>query len=74
VQHRHAEDGHHGVADELLDHSTVLLDHAPGGVVVPRQHPTEHLRIEPFTHRGRVGEIAEEDGDPTARLAIRRQE
>ena len=74
VQHRHAEDGHDRVADELLDHAAVLLDRAPGRVVVPGQHPAEHLRIEPFTHRGRVGQVAEEDGDPPARLTIGRQE
>ena len=66
VQHRHAEDGHHGVADELLDHAAVSLDDAPGRVVVPGQHPTERLRIEAFTHRRRVRQVAEEDGDPPA--------
>ncbi len=68
----HAEDGHHGVADELLHRAAVLLDHRLGGLEVARQHVAQALRIEPLAERGRAGDVAEEDGDGLPLLARRR--
>src|SRR5262249_48062773 len=74
VHDRHAEHGHHRVADELLDHAAVALDDNPRRLVIARKHSAEGLRIEPLAHGGGIGKVAEEDGDPPARLSIRREE
>ena len=44
VQRRHAEDGDHGVADELLDGAAVGLDDAPGRRVVAAQEGVDRAR------------------------------
>ena len=63
VHLRHAEDGHHGVADELLDHSAVALDCGAGDVEVAGEHAAEALRIETLAECGRARDVAEQDGD-----------
>ena len=41
----HAEDGDHGVADELLDGAAVGLDDAPGRGVVAAQEGVDELGV-----------------------------
>jgi hypothetical protein len=41
MQHRHAENGHHGIADELLDDPLVPLDNCLHLVEVPRHDPAQ---------------------------------
>ena len=45
VQRGHAEDGDHGVADELLDGAAVGLDDAPGRCVVAAQEGVDELGV-----------------------------
>ena len=45
VQGGHAEDGDHGVADELLDGAAVGLDHLAGHGVVPAQEAVDVLGV-----------------------------
>ena len=61
VDRRDAEDGHHGVADELLDRPAVPLERGAYLLEVPRHHPLQDFRIEPFSERRRVGHVAEQD-------------
>ena len=61
VQHRHAEHGHHGVADELLHAAAVPLDDRLHPLEVAREQRTQPLRVERLAERGRAGEVAEED-------------
>ena len=51
VQPRDPEDGHDGVADVLLHHAAVLLDHRGHRIEIARLDATECLRIEPFADR-----------------------
>jgi hypothetical protein len=46
VRHRRAEDGHHRVADELLDRAAVALELAAEPLVVRPQDRLDVLRIE----------------------------
>ena len=46
VHDRHAEDGHHRVADELLDRAAVALDDRLHPVEVAREQRTQRLRVE----------------------------
>ena len=57
---RHPKDGHHLVADELLDRAAVPLDDLAHPVEVAGLHPPVGLGI-PFGELGRVDEVAEED-------------
>jgi hypothetical protein len=68
VQGRHAEDGHDGVADELLDRASVVLDCAPGALEVARHHPAERLGVELLAQRGRARHVRKENGDRLADL------
>jgi hypothetical protein len=63
-----AEDRHHGVADELLDRPAVPLEHLPGLLVVAAHRRPDGLWVEPLAHRGRPGQVAEEDGDGLSHL------
>jgi hypothetical protein len=66
VQLRHSENGHDGVADELLDRAAVSLDRrADRGEVAFQQHAIR-LRVEPRSQRRRLDEIAKKDGDRPA--------
>ena len=68
VQHRNAEHGHHGVADELLDRAAVPLDHAAGQLEIARHHRPKGLRVELLAERRRAGDVAEEHGHRLALL------
>ena len=68
VHGRHAEDGHHGVADELLDGAAVPLDDRLRGLEVARHHAAQALGVDPLAERGRAGDVAEEHRHDLARL------
>ena len=63
VHHRHAEDGHHGVADELLDGAAVALDDRLHPLEVAGEQRAEPLGVDRLAERGRAGDVAEEDRD-----------
>jgi hypothetical protein len=54
VHGRHAEHGHHGVADELLDAASVALDNALHALEVGREQCAQPLGIDRFAERGRA--------------------
>ena len=56
--HRRAPDGHHGVADELLDRAAVPVDDLAREVEVARQELPDGLRV------AVLGEAGETDADP----------
>ena len=66
VQLRYAEDGHHRIADELLDRSPVPGDRFAHQLEVARDQLPIDLRIEIRRETRRIDEIAEEDGDRSA--------
>ena len=62
------EDGHDGVADELLDGATVVFDRGLHRVEVAFHDVTERFRVERLTHRRRAHHVAEHDRDGLANL------
>jgi hypothetical protein len=60
---RRVEDGHHGVADELVDRPTLCEDDRGGNAVVGVEHLDDFLRGSGFGEGGVVPQIGEEDGD-----------
>ena len=66
VGDRRAPDGHHRVADELLDRAAVAADHAGGELEVPRERLTDLLRVTLLGERREADEVGEEDGDEAA--------
>jgi len=73
VEHRHAEHGHHGIADELLDGPPVALHHRLDPVEVPPHDPAEGLRVEALPHVGGPRHVGEQDGHGLADLRRRRR-
>jgi hypothetical protein len=71
VHRRHAEDGHHRVADELLDRAAVTVDYRLRRLEVARHHPPQALGVDPLAERGRAGDVAEEHGHDLPHLARR---
>ena len=69
VHDRHAEHGHHRVADELLHRAAVPLDDRLHPLEVAREQRAQRLGVEPLAERRRAGDVAEEDGDDLALLA-----
>src|SRR5438874_2163499 len=63
VDVRDAEDGHDGVADELLHCAAVALDRSAHGLVPPAHQAAQRLGIEALAELRRLGEVAEQDGD-----------
>ena len=61
-----AEDCHHGIADELLDRASVLLDALARDRVVAGEQAAHLLRVEVLAERGRARHVGEEDGDDAA--------
>ena len=68
VHLRDAEHGHDGVADELLDDSSVAFDDLARELEVAREHPAETFRVEALPERRRSGHIREDNGDDLALL------
>ncbi len=69
VQLRDPEDGHHGVAGELLDRAAVALENRPPLLEQPPDPGTQCFGVDRLAERGRADEVAEEDGDDLVRLA-----
>ena len=69
VQDRHAEDGDHGVADELLDRAAVGLYGLAGDGVVAAQEAVDELGVVALGERGEVDEVTEQGGDDAALFA-----
>jgi hypothetical protein len=63
-----AEDGHDGVADELLHDAAPRRDHRRHRREILREKRAEALGIEPLAESGRPGEVGEEDGDELSLL------
>ena len=72
VHGRHAEDGDHGVADELLDRAAVGLDRRAGGGVEALQEGVDDLRVVAFGERREADEVADEGGDDATFLGAPR--
>ena len=70
---RDAEDGHRGIADELLHRSSVPLDDRPDGVEVAPHHGAHHLGVESSAQARRVDDVGEEDRDRLAALGLGRR-
>jgi hypothetical protein len=62
----HAEDGHDGVADELLHGAAVPLEDRAHRVEVALQELPQRLGIERPPERGRAFDVREDDGDDLA--------
>ena len=60
VRERRAEEAHHRVADELLDHAAERLDLTPDALVVRRQHRADVFRVEPLGPRGEADQVDED--------------
>ena len=63
---RRAPDGHHRVADELLDGPAVRLDQASAGVEVAREELAYRLGVARLRQRGEADEVGEEHRDEPA--------
>jgi hypothetical protein len=66
VQPRDPEDGHHGVADELLDGAAVAFDHGRHLVEVAAHHASERLGIQPLAEGRGPRDVGEDDRDDPA--------
>jgi hypothetical protein len=66
MEHGYAEDGHHGVADELLDGAAVALERGPRTLEVPRLESPQSLGVELVAGARVSREVAEDDGDDLA--------
>src|SRR5437588_739064 len=71
VRDRSAEDRHHCVADELLEHASVLLDAVLGLAVVDLEHVAHVFGVRPVRACRRADEVDEEHGNELA-LLLRR--
>src|SRR5262249_58875761 len=63
-----SKDGHHRIADKLLDGAGVVSYDAPGVGVVALHEGTHVLWVEAVAKRRGPGDIGEEDGDELAFL------
>src|SRR2546428_821332 len=63
-----AEDGHDGIADELLEGAAVVADDFLRDHVEARQERTNILRIQRLAERGGPADVGEEDGDESPLL------
>ena len=73
VHDRDAEDGHHGVADELLDAAAMALHDRLHPLEVACEERAQAFGVERLAQRGRPGEIAEQHGDDLPLLVRRRR-
>lgn len=72
VDVRDPEDGHHGIADELLHGSAVPLQHHAHLIEVAGHERAQGLGVESLTQRGGAGDVAEHHRDCLAHLACAR--
>jgi hypothetical protein len=72
VQHGHPENGHHRIADELLNRATVCLDDPLHPLEVAREQRAKRLGIHRLAERSRARHIAEKHRHRLALLASRR--
>ena len=75
VRDRGAPEGHHGIADELLDGAAVAFDDGAGGVEVAGQKLARVLGVASLRGGREADEVGEEDADEPAlryRLLLRR--
>jgi hypothetical protein len=61
VNLRNAEDGHHCIADVLLDRAAMPSDHERHLVEVAQHQLPSGFRVEQLGEWGRAGDVAEED-------------
>ena len=66
LRDRRAPDGHHGVADELLDRAAVALDHRPRAVEVAREQLAHLLRVARLRQRREADQVGEQHRDQAA--------
>ena len=59
---RDAEDGHHRVSDELLDHAAVPLEHGLHRIEVAPHHASKQLGVESLAERRRARDVGEQNG------------
>ena len=64
------EHRHHGVADELLDHTAVRLDVVLPAGEVPVDDGPDVLGVQRLREHGEVDQVREQDGDELALLAL----
>src|SRR3990172_5006925 len=69
VDRRHAEDGHHRIADEFLDRAAVALQDLLHRGERAAEDPAHRFRVEMLPDGGGAGDVAEEDRDGLADLA-----
>ena len=69
---RRAPDGHHGIADELLDRAAVALDDVAREVEVARQRVADVFRVALLGERREADEVREQDADELALRAAGR--
>jgi len=72
VGSRRAEDGHHGIADELLHDAAEGLQLVAHRPVVRREDRAHVLRVELLGARREADEVDEDDADDPPLLAVRR--
>src|SRR5439155_10992576 len=63
VHLRHSEDGHHRIADELLDDAAMPPDRVARYVEVARQDTAQAFGIQPLAESGRADDVAEQHSD-----------
>ena len=63
VRYGQAEDGHHGIADELLQRATVRGHGLLRDPIEAREEQPQRFRVEVFTQRGRAGDVGEQHGN-----------
>ena len=69
VDGRHAENRHHGVADELFDGRAMSLEAGAGSLEVTSHDRAEGFGVELLSHRRRPGDVGEENRDDLPCLA-----
>ena len=69
-----AEDGHRGVAYELLNAAAMGLEDFAQPRVIARHLRAHDLRIGAITQRGRADEVTEEHGDRLAHARVRKRQ
>jgi hypothetical protein len=68
VRGRGPEQGHHGVADELLHRPAIALQVGPKPGVVGGEHGADVLHVQPLRPGGEPDQVAEQHADPLALL------